>query len=71
MAAASSSASSGGGPALMFLKSENEVVVEELRKRMDPERAPHAGSLSTETRISEFDGEFLMSIYQSATLMEH
>jgi hypothetical protein len=55
----------------MFLKSENEVVVEELRKRMDPERAPHAGSLSTETRISEFDGEFLMSIYQSATLMEH
>ncbi len=53
--ASSSSSSLPGGP-MMQLKTENMILLEELRKRLDPEAPPNKNI--ADIRISDFDGEF-------------
>jgi hypothetical protein len=53
-AAATPKPGAGGDSTLMFLKPENKILEEDLRKRLDPERAGPAAP--ADIRVGDFDG---------------
>lgn len=68
MASASSTSASGTGAAVMYLKPENAIVLEDLRKRLDPDATTPIEP--SDVRVTDFDGKphVLLQTFKSPVL---